>query len=129
MRERPYTIPEYQKLWQLVGSQNEGEYSFPSGHATSVMAAATALFIVCNKKWSFVGFIFTIIMAIDRIYLVVHYPTDVIAGIIVGGIAGLIACWLINVIYKWAENSKCKFLTWCLNFDVLNLFKKGEENK
>lgn len=128
-RERPFTKEEYLPLWHLAGAVLEGEYSFPSGHATSVMAASTALFIICNKKWSFVGFILTFIIAVDRVYLVVHYPTDVIAGLIVGGIAGIISCYVVNFLYNLADKGKSKFLNWCVNFDVSNIFNKGEGNK
>lgn len=98
-RPRPYTVEEYKLFWNYVGAHGESEYSFPSGHVTVTMTAMTALFIMQNKKWSWIGFVLAVIMGFSRVYLVVHYLTDVIAGFIVGGISGVIAYY----VYKWIE--------------------------
>ena len=94
-RPRPfYENVTYLEFWKEAGATKVSEYSFPSGHTTSIMAFATALFIMCNKKWSWVGFVGTILMGVSRIYLIAHYTTDVIGGIIVGGVAGVCAVLL-----------------------------------
>jgi undecaprenyl-diphosphatase len=64
------------------------------------MSGATAIFIICNKKWSWALLVGAVIMAISRVYLMAHYPTDVIAGILVGAISGVIAWLITNLIYK-----------------------------
>ncbi|MBO5713503.1 MAG: phosphatase PAP2 family protein [Clostridia bacterium] len=125
-RLRPFEASStFNEFWVMVGSPFEDGFSFPSGHATSVMAFSTALFLTCNKKWSFVGFIGVIIMAFSRVYLMAHYPSDVIMGIIVGGVSGLIAyaitILIFKFLYKHYENKVCKFL---IDFDVIKIFKK-----
>ena len=64
-------------------------------------------------------------MGLSRIYLMVHYTTDVIAGLIVGGIAGIIGYFIVKLIYnlvnKYKEKKFCKFL---LKADIINIFKK-----
>ena len=114
-RPRPFeTSAEFKEFWNFVGSPEEDGYSFPSGHMTAIMSAMTALFILCNKKWSWVGFIGVLLMGVSRIYLIAHYTTDVIAGIIVGVISGVIEYVITRLIYyvleKYSENAFCKFV-------------------
>ncbi|MDO5445373.1 MAG: phosphatase PAP2 family protein [Eubacteriales bacterium] len=91
-RPRPYIdeTSEFHKMWLTVGQATESDRSFPSGHTTAAAASMIALFLTTRKKqitWLFL--LFPILMAVSRIYLVVHYPTDVIGGIIVGIISGI----------------------------------------
>ena len=62
----------------------------PSGHTTAAFATMTAVFMVGDKRVSWTAYIFAILMGLARIYLVVHFPSDVVAGIIVGIIAGVL---------------------------------------
>ena len=125
-RPRPFEESlEFAEFWKFVGSPEEDGYSFPSGHMTAITAAMTALFILCNKKWSWVGFMGVLLMGISRIYLIAHYTTDVIAGIIVGALSGIIAFFITKLIYtllnKYSDKKFCEF---CLNW---SLFKKKEK--
>ena len=91
-RPRPYAdeTSVYYQLWTTVGMSIESDKSFPSGHVTAAMAAALSLFLASHRKiiaWLY--FLFTVAMCFCRIYLVVHYPTDVIGGLIVGTIGGI----------------------------------------
>ena len=76
------------------------EYSFPSGHVSTTMAAMGAVFFYTNKKYSWLAFLLVILMGFSRNYLVVHYPTDVLGGAIIGFISALIARILINRYYN-----------------------------
>ena len=79
VRPRPFIANETYKLWwEAAGAVLEDGFSFPSGHATATMAAMTAVFLCCNKKYSWIGFIFVILMGISRNYLMVHYITKLI---------------------------------------------------
>ena len=122
-RPRPFESSlEFAGFWQFVGCPAEDGFSFPSGHMTAITSAMTALFIICNKKWSWLGFVGVRLMGISRIYLIAHYTTDVIAGIIVGAIAGVIAYVITKLIYKFLEkHSEKKFCNFLLNW---SLFRK-----
>lgn len=124
-RPRPFESNiEFAGFWNFVGRPLEDGYSFPSGHMTAIMAAMTAMFILCNKKWSWVGFLAVLLMGISRVYLIAHYTTDVIAGIIVGAIAGVVAFFITKFIYfllnKYSDKKFCDFL---LNWSLLKTKK------
>lgn len=85
MRVRPYEINQNIKL--AVDMLND--YSFPSGHASASFAAAVAL-CFWNKKFGILAILLASIISFSRLYLYVHYPSDVIAGIIIGIICGLL---------------------------------------
>lgn len=59
------------------------DFSFPSGHSMTAFAAATSVY-TCNKKVGRWLLILAGLIAFSRLYLYVHYPTDVIVGIIIG---------------------------------------------
>jgi len=91
-RPRPYSDPNgfYYPLWVTMGQHIESDMSFPSGHTTAAFSTMTALFLAGNKKYSWMAFIFAFLMGISRIYLAVHYPSDVLGGIAVGAVAAVI---------------------------------------
>lgn len=105
-RPRPYLYEQsvFYQFWLLVGQKVESDLSFPSGHATAAFAAMVPLFILGNKKVSWLALLFAVLMGISRIYLCVHYPTDVIGGLIVGTFAGIVAVPLAEKFpQKWYE--------------------------
>ena len=127
-RVRPYDAStEYYAFWEFVGGKKSDSFCFPSGHTTMIMAAMTALFICFNKKWSWTGFFGVVLMGVSRVYLISHYCSDVIGGIIVGAAAGVIAYFITKLIFFLLSKYKDKkFCAWCLNCDIRNLFKKRE---
>lgn len=76
-------------------------YSFPSGHAASSFAAAGVL-AKYFKGYAFVFFGLASLIAFSRLYLNVHYPTDVLAGIILGLICSKIIIYVFNRVNKHA---------------------------
>ncbi|MCR5090275.1 MAG: phosphatase PAP2 family protein [Oscillospiraceae bacterium] len=106
-RPRPYADAEsiYYSLWLLLGSHTESDFSFPSGHTNAAFAAMLPLFLLGKKNWSWLALIFGILMGISRIYLVVHFPSDVLGGMITGILSGvlgtLIALRLPKKWYDW----------------------------
>ena len=95
-RPRPYADESsiFYQFWLLVGQNMESDKSFPSGHTTAAFATMTAVFMVGDKRVSWLAYIFAVLMGLARIYLVVHFPSDVLAGIIVGIVAGVIGTLL-----------------------------------
>jgi len=62
---------------------NPVDYSFPSGHTLASFEAAIMIFLH-NKKWGVPAIILAILIAFSRMYLFVHFPTDILAGAILG---------------------------------------------
>lgn len=107
-RPRPYdTYP-----WITTVIPPLSSYSFPSGHASSSFAAATAIFLF-NKKAGIWTYFASFLVAISRIYFCVHYFTDVIAGAAEGV---LMTVMIIRLIYP-AINKKYRS----------NLYKSDKE--
>lgn len=75
------------------------DFSFPSGHTLASFEAATVLFIY-NKRLGIPAVTLASLIALSRLYLYVHYPTDVLAGIILGIFIGIFSCYLTDKIYK-----------------------------
>lgn len=134
-RPRPYAseVEAFKQWWQTAGAHLESEFSFPSGHTTAAMAGMTALCIAIGKsrKWLIApAAIYVILMGSSRNYLMVHYPTDVIAGIIVGALGSTIAFFTAQAIWKLLEKRKdIPLFNFALNFDIRNLFKKKESQE
>ena len=108
-RIRPYDASDlFYEWWQLARGNIDLEYSFPSGHTTCTMATMTAIFIWGNKKYSWTAFIMVLLMGMSRIYFMMHYPTDVIGGIIIGGVGALIGALVVKLIYGTIDKKKEK---------------------
>ncbi len=65
----------------LIG--NPKDYSFPSGHSMISFTGALSVWYA-NKKWGIAAFILAAFIAFSRLYLFVHYPTDVLLGTLIG---------------------------------------------
>ncbi|MDO4174128.1 MAG: phosphatase PAP2 family protein [Eubacteriales bacterium] len=77
------------------------DFSFPSGHTGASFAAVSALYFSKNKLW-IPAFVLAICIGFSRLYLYVHYPSDVLAGALVGAIAGWGGWKLISIVHpKW----------------------------
>ena len=72
----------------LLAVSRPSSYSFPSGHSGSSFAAATAIFL-WNKKWGIPALVLAMIVALSRVYLFVHYPTDVMVGAVFGALCAV----------------------------------------
>ena len=118
-RPRPYTqSAEFHDWWVAAGSNIENSYSFPSGHATASFAAMVAFFASGKKKYSWAGLPFAALVAFSRVYLIVHYATDVLAGFIIGSIAGVCGALLCKLVYAKAGG---KFKTVLYEVDAVTI--------
>ncbi|WNI23413.1 phosphatase PAP2 family protein [Streptomyces sp. ITFR-16] len=85
--ERPRPFKDHQGLDVLVDGKND--FSFVSDHATMAMALGVALF-VANRKFGIAAIGLALLEGFCRIYMGVHYPTDVIGGFALGTAAALL---------------------------------------
>ncbi len=93
--------------------------SFPSGHTTAAFELGIAIFLVIkNKKIAWIFPVFSLLVGLSRIYLMVHYTTDVLGGIVVGTFAGIMGYLIMKAIMKKTENTKFA------EFDLAEKFKK-----
>lgn len=95
-RIRPYDAIE--NLNRLIGAQSD--FSFPSGHSGSSFSVAVVMFREMPKKIGITALILAVLIALSRLYVGVHYPSDVLAGCIVGTIIALICCCVYHRISK-----------------------------
>ena len=106
-RPRPYVmdIANWQRVatdgWMYempFESLKEKSVSFPSGHTASSFAAAIGVFYI-DKKKGIVPLIVAALIGFSRIYIHVHYPSDVVGGVITGVVFGLLACVIIFKVF------------------------------
>lgn len=92
MRVRPYDA--IVGLQALIGPLSDS--SFPSGHATCSIAAG---FVMMKDTPRYVGipvFVLAVLICLSRLYLGVHYPTDVLAGVLIGLFAAFSAKYIVK---------------------------------
>ena len=72
-------------------------YSFPSNHSASAFAGAVAVMLTIKKKaWTIPAFVFSGIISFSRMYVFVHFPSDVFAGILLGSTVAVLVCYLMK---------------------------------
>ena len=94
--QRPRPFATFKELQIIVPIPSE--FSFPSGHTASSFAAASVFFRQLPKKLGLPSVILAGIIGFSRLYVGVHYPTDVIAGVIMGILLSYLAEILVNFI-------------------------------
>ena len=93
-RTRPYDVNTGIQL--LVAKLRD--YSFPSGHTAASFASVAALYLAGEKKLWKPALVLACLIAVSRLYLYVHYPTDVLGGVVIGIIAGYLGYRLVKVL-------------------------------
>ncbi len=97
-RVRPYEAVE--GLTLLI--ERQPDWSFPSGHSASSFAAAAVIWLN-HRRIGWTALVLAAMIAFSRLYVGVHYPTDVICGAVSGLLIGLAVC---RIWYRTAEKRK-----------------------
>ena len=95
-RIRPYEVVQGLKCIVPLAD----DWSFPSGHTTNSLACAWVLFRRTPKKCGVPALVLAILIALSRLYVGVHYPTDVLGGAVIGICCACLAMWLVPKLEK-----------------------------
>jgi len=95
-RIRPYDFNPDVKL--LVDRLSD--FSFPSGHTVASFEAAVTLMICDRKRFGYAALCLAFVIAFSRLYLYVHYPTDVLTSIVLGTLFAVISYFVVDALYK-----------------------------
>ena len=99
-RLRPTHDPSLESMVHVVNGYRGGLYGFVSSHAANSFAVATLLsFIMRHRLVTFSLFTWSLLQCYSRMYLGVHYPGDILGGIVVGMLAG----WLVWRLMCWIQ--------------------------
>lgn len=100
-RIRPYDLDP--TLTLLIAPPHD--LSFPSGHAAASFETAVAVFMH-DKRWGTGMLVLASVIAFSRLYLTVHYPTDVLAGILIGTVLALLAGRVTEDVCRWIRGKR-----------------------
>ena len=93
-RTRPYDMVEVEVLVKHLS-----DFSFPSGHTLVSFNAAIALHHY-HRKWGVAALVLATLIALSRLYLFVHYPTDVVAGLLLAVLLAFVSCRLVDWLWS-----------------------------
>jgi len=127
-RPRPYVAGVVSRVEVdnfLVSTNMSGSYSFPSGHSMNSAAFFGQSALTLKRKWvTVVCAAVTLLIMLSRLYLGVHYPTDVLAG----GVLGLTVAIMFSLLYNKSE-TLALYLAAALavGFSLALFFMTGED--
>ena len=100
-RLRPTHDPSLESMVHVINGYRGGLYGFVSSHAANFSAVAILVSLVMRCRFVTVSmFGWTLLQCYSRMYLGVHYPGDIIGGLVVGMLAG----WLVWLLMRWIQH-------------------------
>lgn len=76
------------------------DFSFPSGHTVASFEAAVTLMICERRRFGYPALALAFLIAFSRLYLYVHYPTDVLTSIVLGTLFAFISYLTVNALFR-----------------------------
>lgn len=102
-RPRPSRVPELEGVLHLVNGYKSGQYGFVSSHAANTMAVALLFSLIWRNKIATCGLMLWVAAnCYSRMYLGVHYPTDILGGLMVGALVAVVV-YAMLVRYRLVE--------------------------
>jgi undecaprenyl-diphosphatase len=101
-RLRPSHEPALESIIHIVKGNKGGLYGFASSHAANTFAVAMLMWLVFRKTYQWIGLIFlwAAVLTYTRIYLGLHYPGDIVVGMVIGLLSG----WIGFIFYQWLKS-------------------------
>lgn len=106
IRPYDYQLEHFGKTIALLVAAPH-DFSFPSGHTIASFEAAVAL-TVRHKKLGAAALVLAVLIAFSRMYLYVHYPTDVLASVVLGSALAFLGCFLAEKLYGFLARKFAK---------------------
>ena len=100
IRKDKRTYGKFSIHFRISRFQPLPDFSFPSGHTAASFASVMALYLAGEKKIWISSLGLAVLIAFSRLYLYVHYPTDVLGGVIIGVMAGALGYWLVKKVQE-----------------------------
>ena len=91
---RPRPFAEIAALIPMITKPKD--FSFPSGHTTASFAVALVMLRMLPKKFGIPAVVLAALVAFSRLYLGVHYPTDVLAGFVIALVGSTLSVWIVR---------------------------------
>lgn len=102
-RIRPYEANVTGEINLLV--ERLSDYSFPSGHTLASFEAAVVL-MIRDRKLGIPALAIAVLVALSRLYLYVHYPTDVLVGMVLGTLFAFFSVWAVKLVWNRFSNKE-----------------------
>ena len=100
-RLRPTHDPSLDNMVHVINGYRGGMYGFVSSHAANFFAVATLIsFVMRHRLVTCSLFMWALLQCYSRVYLGVHYPGDIMGGIVVGMLTG----WLVWCLMRWIQH-------------------------
>lgn len=91
---RPRPFAEIEALIPMITKPKD--FSFPSGHTTASFAVALVMLRMLPKKFGIPAVVLAALVAFSRLYLGVHYPTDILTGFVIALVGSTLSVWIVR---------------------------------